>query len=77
LETNKALITHIKLNIGDIEEEELYLSAMIIGSDQTKLDKTIYENRVEFDHIDNYEREVIIKFIFEEERKRRKRRKGM
>ncbi len=77
LELKKTLITHLKLNLGDVEEEELFLSASIIGSDKTKLDQTVYENRVEFDHIDNYEREVIIKFIFEEERKRRKRRKGM
>lgn len=76
LEKNKTLINHIQLNMLD-EEEELFLSGIIIESAPTELDQTVYENRVEFEQIDSMEREVIIKFIFEEERRRRKDRKGM
>lgn len=75
LDNQKSLINHIRLDMLD-EEEDLYLSGSIIESFQAELDKTVFENRVEFDHIDNYEREIIIKFIFEEERRRRRRRKG-
>ena len=75
LDDQKSLINHIQLEMLD-DEEDLYLSGTIIESYQGELDNTVYENRVEFDHIDNYEREIIIKFIFEEERRRRRRRKG-
>lgn len=75
LEHKKALINHILLHMIEEAEEELFLSGVIIDSSPTELDKSVYENRVEFEGIDNYEREIIIKFIFEEERRRR-RRKG-
>jgi len=77
LVSNKALLNHIRLNMLDDDEEELFLSGMMIESAPTELDKTIYENRVEFESIDHMEREIIIKFIFEEERRHRKGRKGM
>lgn len=76
LEKKKGLINRLKLNLLEKDEVELFLSGVIIESAPTELDHTIYENRVEFDQIDSYEREVIIKFIFEEERKRRRRKKG-
>ncbi len=76
LTTSKGLINHIVLSMLDDEEEELYLSGKIIASEPMDADPSVYENRVEFEGIDNYEREIIIKFIFEEERKRRSRRKG-
>lgn len=75
LENDKELINHIRLNMLE-DEEELFLSGMIIESAPMALDETIYENRVVFEGIDSMEREVIIKFIFEEERRRRKSRKG-
>jgi len=75
LEEEKSLINHIQLTMLD-DEEDLYLAGAIIESVQGEIDDTVFENRVEFDHIDNYEREVIIKFIFEEERKRRRKQKG-
>lgn len=36
-----------------------------------------YEHRAQYINIDTSEREEIIRFIFEEERKRRKREKGL
>lgn len=75
LENQKSLINHIQLEMFDVEED-LYLSGTIIESVIGELDKAVFENRVEFDYIDNHDREVIIKFIFEEERRRRRRRKG-
>ena len=77
LENDKGLINHLRLDMGQLDKEtELFLSGMIIESSPTELDPTVYENRVEFDQIDSYEREIIIKFIFEEQRKRRQHRKG-
>ncbi len=64
LESNKELMNHIRLNMLADDEEELFLSGVIIESLPTELDKTVYENRVEFEGIDHTEREVIIKFIF-------------
>ncbi len=77
LESNRPLMSHIRLNWSDDDEEELFLAGMMIESAPTELDKTVYENRVEFEGIDYMEREIIIKFIFEEERRYRKGRKGM
>lgn len=67
----KGLISRIILTMKDNVKQELFISGVIIESNPGVLDRTIYENRVEFDVIDDLEREVIIKFIFEEERRRR------
>lgn len=77
LEDQKSLVNHIRLSMLDEMEEELFLSGTVIESAPAELDDTVFDNRVEFDHIDSFEREVIIKFIFEEERRRRRRLKGL
>ena len=73
LEEKKGIISHVLLKMIENIEEELYLSGVIIASVPAELDPTLFENRVEFDGIDSFEREIIIKFIFEEERRRRSR----
>lgn len=70
LTPKKGIINHLKLQVGD-QQSEVYVSGVIIASDSVKHGEKVYENRVEFDNISNEVRETIIKFIFEEERKRR------
>ncbi|MDF1616807.1 flagellar brake protein [Petrocella sp. FN5] len=72
----KGVINHLQLNY-DEEECHLYLSGVIVDSSNLKAQDNIYENRVVFDEITIEEREIIIKFIFEEERRRRKNKKGL
>lgn len=49
------------------------IGAVIISSNRIMNQVGIYENRVEFIDIDKREREVLIQYIFEQERKRRKK----
>lgn len=72
----KGVVNHIQLSY-DEQDRHLYLSGIIVDSEQMRGNASLYENRVEFDAISNEDREVIIRFIFEEERRRRKNKKGM
>jgi len=67
----KGVVTHIRLNYKD-DEKELYLTGVVIESIESKRNGKTYGNRVKFDEISNEDRETIIRFIFEEERQRRK-----
>jgi c-di-GMP-binding flagellar brake protein YcgR len=67
---------HIQLNFQD-EMKHLYVPGVVVDSVPTELDATTYETRVAFGEMSGESREVVIKFIFEEERKRRKQGKGM
>lgn len=49
------------------------LRAVIISSDRILNQVGIYENRAEFNNIDKREREILIQYIFDQERKRRKK----
>lgn len=53
------------------------LKSLVISSRSLMNREGLYENRVEFIEIDVEQRETLIKFIFEEERKMRKREKGL
>lgn len=75
LEVKKGIVIHLELSLNN-GEENLYLSGIIIESIKAELDDTLFENRVEFDNISNDHREVVIKFIFDEERRRRNNNKG-
>jgi c-di-GMP-binding flagellar brake protein YcgR len=67
---------HVQLNFQN-ETTHLYVPGQIIDSVKSEMDRTMYETRVAFGEMSGETREVIIKFIFEEERKRRKQNKGM
>lgn len=67
---------HIQLNFQD-ETKHLYVPGMVVDSTANELDSSTFETRVAFGEMSGETREVIIKFIFEEERKRRKQEKGM
>lgn len=49
----------------------------VISSEEVEKRRGFYETRVEFQRVDAYERETLIKFIFEEERKIRQRERGL
>lgn len=70
------IVCHIQLNFED-EQKHLYVTGTIIDCNIIDFNANIYETRVSFDTISNEAREMVIRFIFEEERKRRKKEKGM
>lgn len=53
-------------------EREFQLRARVIASADLKNRRKIYENRIEFTSISEAEREIIVKYVFEEERRRKK-----
>ncbi|MCT4688246.1 flagellar brake protein [Vallitalea sp.] len=75
MDANTILKCKIKLNSND-EVDTIELKGKVILSDIVDFEATKYETRIKF-NISNEYREKIIKFIFEEERKRRKRKKGL
>lgn len=72
----ESLVCHIQLNFDD-EQKHLYMNGTIIECNILDFNSNTYETRVSFNDIDNESREAVIRFIFEEERKRRKKQKGM
>ncbi|MBQ8982861.1 MAG: flagellar brake domain-containing protein [Lachnospiraceae bacterium] len=56
--------------------ESLLLYGRLLASYQTANNRILFEQRVEFEHIDDKTREKIIKFIFDEERKKISKEKG-
>ncbi|MBQ9928056.1 MAG: flagellar brake protein [Lachnospiraceae bacterium] len=63
--------------VVDGRDKEYMLVAKIIAVKEVEGRKGLYEHRAKYANIDTYEREEIIRFIFEEERKNRKREKGL
>lgn len=61
----------------DGKEKEYTLIAKIIAVRELEEKPGLFEHRAQYINIDTLDREEIIKFIFEEERKKRKREKGM
>lgn len=66
----------ISLEIKQIRAE-YELDARIISCEPIFNRSNMYESRVEFSDINNGQREAIIKFVFEEERKMRRKEKGL
>jgi len=64
------------LMIGE-KKKDYSLMAKVLVSMEIANKPGTYEHRAEYINIDTSEREEIIRFIFEEERKRRKREKGL
>ena len=57
--------------------QELILKACVISSQMLINRVGLFENRVEFSEVDLSQREAIIRYVFEEERKQRRREKGL
>lgn len=61
----------------DGKDKEYTLVAKIIAAKEVEDRKGLYEHRAQYININTLEREEIIRFIFDEERKQRKREKGL
>lgn len=70
------LIIEFALTVGG-RLEKFETRAKVISSARIPNRETLYENRVEFTDMPEKERESIVKYIFEEERRRRKRESGL
>lgn len=67
----------VTLELDNAGQPKVYsLMGTILSSEYGLKRPDIYEHRIEFDDIKKEIRETLIKYIFEEERKRRKREKG-
>ncbi|QUI23245.1 PilZ domain-containing protein [Vallitalea pronyensis] len=75
-ETNPEVTCQFDLVI-DEEIKRLEIIGQVVDSRIIDFETMRYETRVMFDDIANEDREIIIKYIFEEQRKRRKRQKGL
>lgn len=70
------IFANFKLTVAE-ETKEFTLAAKVIYSREIENRENEYENRLKFVYIKDSEREDIIKYIFEEERKCRKNSRGM
>lgn len=61
----------------DGQDKEYVLAAKVISVKEHEEKRGLYEHRAQYVNINTLEREEIIRFIFEEERKNRKREKGL
>ncbi len=73
---NTRIKCHLRLKLTDYSID-LEAAGLVLQSKAIEPDQTYYQNRVMFDELGQEDREKIIKFIFEEERKRRKKEKGL
>lgn len=76
LEPSQVIECQIFLKLED-EIKQLIFTGTIVDSTVFDFNSYIYESRLSFEDISKDDREIIIRFIFEEERKRRKKEKGM
>ena len=74
-EPNEMIICHLKLEIKNSIKEIQALGKVL--SIKPIKDSELFEVRVQFEKISNIGREQIIQFIFEDERKRRKKSSGL
>lgn len=69
------MVIEISFNYGG-KVKKYGLLAKTIGVATSKNNSKLYEHRVEFSNVTSNVREEIIRFIFDEERKRRKKESG-
>ncbi len=63
----------VKINIGLTQPEEYGIVGYVISSTESEKKEKVYINRIEFKNLKNATREKLIKFIFETERRIRKK----
>lgn len=74
---NQSLILFIFSLFVNGEMKEYQLVGQVLLSEELENRKNEYEHRIQFANIMNDDREGIIRYIFEEERKKRRREKGL
>ena len=75
IEQNTSILCNFSVPI-DGEENSFSIISHLVQSKEMPHRKKHYEHRVRFDYISNQDRETLIRFIFEEERRYRKNKKG-
>ena len=75
-EAGENLILSLPLNLRENDNKH-HIPARIIASTKMQNRSGFFEHRVQFTQISKDDREAIIKFIFAEERRQRKREKGL
>ncbi len=74
LKEGDGIFNHILLNVSE-KEHDLFLGGKVVDVEKHERDREVqYEVRESFDSIDEGDRETIIKYIFDEERRRRRNR---
>ena len=74
-EQNTSILCNFSVPIEG-EENSFSIISHLVQSKEMPHRKKHYEHRVRFDYISNQDRETLIRFIFEEERRYRKNKKG-
>jgi len=74
--SGETIICHLTLNYEG-NEKNLFVKSKVIVCNAVDFKTNSFEARAFFDDISNEDREVVIRYIFDEERKRRKKEKGM
>lgn len=77
MENDTPIICNIQITVENNELKVLYIDSIVLSSNKIDDATNLYENRVKFIDISDEDRELIIKYVFEEERKRRKQKKGL
>lgn len=73
IDTTNPILLDIKLH----DNKSHIIQVKVISSNKMANRPNFFEHRVQFNDIASEEREAIIKFVFEEERRQRKREKGL
>ncbi len=76
-EETGSLVQLRMLLVIDGKQQEFLLYGRMIASEPKKERPDIFEQRIEFEHIGERERELIIRYIFSEERKKISKEKGL
>ena len=74
-EANQFVLMELEL-ISDKMDKQYHIKGRIVGWKKLEYREPRYETRIEFIMEDNKVREDIIRYIFEEERKKRRNEKG-
>lgn len=75
IESNAAILCRFSISVEG-EESSFSIISHLVQSKEMPHRKKHYEHRVRFGYISNQDRETLIRFIFEEERRYRKNKKG-
>lgn len=75
-EPGEQLMMYFELPVAG-QRKQMGIQARVISSERLVNKEKTFENRVEFFDIESNTRETIVKYVFEQERKRRKRESGM
>lgn len=75
---NEGTLLYCKYNLSDDEEQKMYeIVGRVLHVMPLEKRPGYFEHRIQYHNIDNRKREEIIRYIFEQERRNRKKEKGL